>query len=185
MSYAFLDEPLSVFLERVASDEPAPGGGACAAITVGLAAGLCAMAARFSSATVPDAGAIAEQADALRRRVTALASEDAEAYTRVLQAFRLPKGQDAAARRSEIDAALSAAAEPPLAVAEAAVEIGVLARRLQAEGNPNLRGDAVTGLLLAEAACRAAVELVAANLPEGEPRLAHARSLAGAWRVAS
>lgn len=185
MSYAFLDQPLSVFLDRVASDEPAPGGGACAAVTVGLAAGLCAMAARFSSATVADAAAVAEQADLLRRRVAALAREDAEAYTRVLQAFRLPKGQDAAARREQIDAALSAAAEPPLAVAEAAVEVGALARRLETEGNPNLRGDAVTGRLLAEAGCRAAVELVAANLHEGEPRLARARLLAGAWTGSS
>lgn len=182
MNHAFLDEPLSVFLDRVASDEPVPGGGACAAVTVGLAAGLCAMAARFSAATLPDADEVAEQADRLRRRVAGLAREDAEAYTLVLQALRLPKGQDVAARRAKIDAALSAAAEPPLAVAEAAVEIGVLARRLVAEGNPNLRGDAVTGRLLAEAGCRAAAELVAANLDESEPRLARARVLASAWQ---
>lgn len=185
MSSAFLDEPLSVFLDRVASDEPAPGGGACAAVTVGLAAGLCAMAARFSSATVADAAAVAEQADLLRRRAAALAGQDAEAYTRVLRAYRLPKGQDPAGRRMQIDAALSAAAEPPLAVAEAAVEVGALARRLEREGNPNLRGDAVTGRLLAEAGCRAAVELVAANLSDGEPRLVRAQALAETWSAPS
>jgi formiminotetrahydrofolate cyclodeaminase len=184
MSYAFLEQPLSVFLDRVASDEPAPGGGACAAVTVGLAAGLCAMAARFSSTTVADAATVVEQAEALRHRVQGLAQQDAEAYTQVLQAFQLPKEPDPDARRQRIEAALSAAAEPPLAVAEAAVEVGRLARRLEAEGNPNLRGDAVTGRLLAEAGCRAAAELVAANLPAGAPRRERAEALAGSWAAA-
>lgn len=184
MSYAFLDEPLSVFLDRVASDEPAPGGGACAAVTVGLAAGLCAMAARFSTATVPDAATVVEQAEGLRARAQGLAQQDAEAYTQVLTAYRLPSS-DPQARRQSIEAALSAAAEPPLAVAEAAVEVGRLARRLEAEGNPNLRGDAVTGRLLAEAGCRAAAELVAANLPEGAPRRDRAQALAGSWSNAT
>lgn len=181
MSYAFLDEPLSVFLDRVASDEPAPGGGACAAVTVSLAAGLCAMAARFSSSTVADAAAVVERAEALRQRVQGLAQRDAEAYTEVLQAFKLPRQPDPDGRRQKIEAALSAAAEPPLAVAEAAVEVGQMARRLEVEGNANLRGDAVTGRLLAEAGCRAAVELVEANVPEGTPRQLRARALADSW----
>lgn len=185
MSYAFLDEPLSAFLDRVASDEPAPGGGACAAVTVGLAAGLCAMAARFSFATVADAATVADQAEALRTRVQGMAQQDAEAYTQVLAAYQLPKSPDPHARRQSIEAALSAAAEPPLAVAEAAVEVGRLARRLESEGNPNLRGDAVTGRLLAEAGCRAAAELVAANLPEGAPRRERAEALADSWSSAT
>ena len=184
MSHAFLEQPLSVFLDRVASEEPAPGGGACAAVTVGLAAGLCAMAARFSTSTVADAATVVEQAEALRQRVQGLAEKDAEAYTQVLQAFALPRTPDPDARRQRITAALSAAAEPPLEVAEVAVDVGRLARRLEAEGNPNLRGDAVTGRLLAEAGCRAAVELVAANLPEGAPRREHAQALADSWAQA-
>lgn len=181
MSYAFLDEPLSVFLDRVAGDEPAPGGGACAAVTVALAAGLCAMTARLSSATVPDSTAVAERADTLRRRVEALASEDADAYSAVLHAAQQPREPDPTARRDRIRTALSAAAEPPLAVAEVAVEVGALARRLVAEGNPNLRGDVLTSGLLAAAGCRAAAELVAANLQVGDPRLDRARELAGSW----
>lgn len=181
MSFDFLQEPLSVFLDRVASAEPAPGGGACAAMSVALAAGLAAMAARFSSATVSDATAVAEQADDLRRQAAALASQDAEAYSSVLAELAAPRGADAGARRERIRSRLSAAAEPPLAVAEIAVTVGALARRLAAEGNPNLRGDALTSGLLAEAGCRAAVELVAANLEPGDPRLERARDLIGSW----
>lgn len=181
VGHTFLDEPLAVFLDRVASVEPAPGGGACAAVTVGLAAGLCAMAARLSSTTVADAPEVAERADALRREVEVLATKDAEAYTEVLRSLRLPRGPDPADRRERIRATLSAAADPPLAVAVAAVEVGELARRLVADGNPNLRGDALTARLLAAAGCRAAAALVAANLAEGDPRLAHARRLADSW----
>jgi len=77
--------------------------------------------------------------------------------------------------------ALSAAADPPLAVAEAGVAVGALALRLVTEGNPNLRGDALTAGLLAAAGCRAAATLVAANLADGDPRLERARRLAASW----
>lgn len=181
MTFAFLNEPLSTFLDRVASGEPAPGGGACAAVTVGLAAALCAMAARFSAATMTDAAALAERADVLRQQAAALASKDAEAYTAVLQAYRLPREPEGAARRERIRTALSAAADPPLAVVSIAVEVRALADRLLAEGNPNLRGDARTARLLAAAGCRAAAELVAANLQDGDPRLTQARRLSDSW----
>jgi formiminotetrahydrofolate cyclodeaminase len=117
----------------------------------------------------------------LRTEAAALAAQDAEAYTQVLAAYQLPRSPDAAGRRDRIRAALSAAAEPPLAVATAAVEIGTLARRLVDEGNPNLWGDAVTSRLLAAAGCRAAVELVGANLLPGDPRLERAKQLADSW----
>ncbi len=181
MTYNFMAEPLAVFLDRVASDAPAPGGGACAAVSVAMAAGLCAMAARFSAATVADAAEVAARADVLRNEVAALAAQDAEAYTQVLAAYQLPREPDAAGRRDRIRQMLSAAAEPPFAVATAAVEIGALARRLAAEGNPNLRGDAVTSRLLAAAGCRAAVELVGANLLPDDPRLERAHELADSW----
>lgn len=179
--YDFLSEPLSRFLDRVASDEPAPGGGACAAVAVAMAAGLAAMAARFSAATLSDAGEVAGRADRIRERVAALATQDAQAYTAVLAAYRLPRDGDADARRLRIREALSAAAEPPLAIAEAAVEVGVLARQLASEGNPNLHGDAVTSGLLAAAGCRAAVELVGANVHADDPRLDRAHELAASW----
>ena len=73
----YLDLPLGEFLDRVASDSPAPGGGSVAAIAVALAAGLAGMAARLSTGQLSNAPELADQADASRQRVAPLASADA------------------------------------------------------------------------------------------------------------
>jgi formiminotetrahydrofolate cyclodeaminase len=157
----YLDLPLGEFLDRVAADGPAPGGGSVAAIVVALAAGLAGMAARLSSAQLDDAPELAGRADAERLRVAPLAGADAESYGRVLEAYREP---DPEARTARVRDALSGAADVPLAVAEAGNEVVGIASRLAEEGNPNLRGDALASVLLAGAGVRAAVELVGINL---------------------
>ena len=84
----YLEQSLDGFLDSVASDEPAPGGGAVAAVAVALAAGLSVMSARLSADYLADAPALAERAERLRKRVAPLAQEDATAYGHVLDAYR-------------------------------------------------------------------------------------------------
>ena len=156
-----LEEPLARFLEKVAAKEPAPGGGAVAAVTVAMAAGLAGMAARFSDQW-DGAAAAAERADALRARAAPLAEDDAEAYGSLLTARRLPP--EAPDRSTVVEQALSHAAEVPLAIADAALEVCELAALAVERGSRNLRGDAVAAALLAEAAGRAAANLVGINL---------------------
>jgi formiminotetrahydrofolate cyclodeaminase len=171
----YLDLPPGEFLDRVASDSPAPGGGSVAAIAVALAAGLAGMAARLSTGQLADASELADQADASRRRVAPLARADAESYGRVLDAYRDPEDRTARVRD-----ALSGAADVPLAVAEAGNEVAAIASRLVEEGNPNLKGDAMAAVLLASAGVRAAAKLVQINLSSanvGDDRLNRANSL--------
>ena len=144
---------------------PAPGGGGASAVTAALAAGLVAMAARFTTAQLPAAGTIGEQADRLRHRVAGLADEDATAYQAVLDAFALPRG--AAGRRERIRDTLHGAATVPLEIAEVAAQVGQLATGVAADGNPNLRGDAITAAYLAEASARSAAALVDVNVRLG------------------
>jgi formiminotetrahydrofolate cyclodeaminase len=54
-----LDQPLRGFLDELAARTPTPGGGGAAAVTGALAAGLVAMAARFSVSKLPGAGDLA------------------------------------------------------------------------------------------------------------------------------
>jgi formiminotetrahydrofolate cyclodeaminase len=76
--------------------------------------------------------------------------------------------------------ALSGAADVPLAVAEAGNEVAAIASRLVEDGNPNLKGDALAAVLLADAGVRAASALVGINLSSAnvdDDRLRRANSL--------
>jgi methenyltetrahydrofolate cyclohydrolase len=162
----YAELPLGRFMDMVASREPTPGGGASAAVAVALAAALTAMAARFSADHLADAETIADRAEELRNRVMPLAQADAAAYGRVLDAYRTPRDDDEK-RRRRIREALSEAADVPLSIAEVGVEVAGNAARLVEEGNPNLRGDAVTAAALAKAGVRAAATLVEINVSAG------------------
>lgn len=162
----YAELPLGRFMDMVASREPTPGGGASAAVAVALAAALTAMAARFSADHLADAETIADRAEELRNRVMPLAQADAAAYGRVLDANRTPRDDDEK-RRRRIREALSEAADVPLSIAEVGVEVAGNAARLVEEGNPNLRGDAVTAAALAKAGVRAAATLVEINVSAG------------------
>jgi formiminotetrahydrofolate cyclodeaminase len=178
-STRFFDQTLAGLCETVAAETSAPGGGSVAAIVTGLAASLAAMAARFSMEQWEDAAGAVAQAEALRARVLRLADEDAQAYENVLLALRMPKEVEAEVRDAAIGDALSRAADVPLAIAEAALDVSSLAAELAERGNPNLRGDAATAALVAEAAVRATANLVEINLAtrEDDERIARAREL--------
>lgn len=181
-SSEYLDGTLSGFIEELAAETPAPGGGSTAAVVTTMAAGLAAMAARFSREHWEGAAGAIAQAETLRARAAPLARADAEAYENVLAALRMPKDLEPEVRDSLLGEAFSRAAEVPLQIAAAAADVADLGAVLAEEGNPNLRGDAVAAALLAEAAARAAANLVEINLgtTEGDERVERARALAEA-----
>jgi formiminotetrahydrofolate cyclodeaminase len=175
----FSSQTVEELCETVAAETSAPGGGSVAAIVTAFAASLTAMAARFATEQWEDAAGAVAQAEALRTRVLPLADEDARAYENFLVARRMPEEVDADIRDAAVGDALSRAADVPLAIAEAALDIASLAADLAERGNPNLRGDAATAALLAEAAVRATANLVEINLAtrEGDERIERAREL--------
>jgi len=170
----FLDQPLSRFFESVASASATPGGGSAAAVTVALAAGLSAMAARLSVSQLQGSAQLVDEAERLRQRATELAQEDMMAFEAVHAAYALPKDREPGVRRLRIRAALARATDVPLGIAEVAAQVAELAGRLAAGGNPNLEGDAVTGALLALAGARSASVLIDLNVRQGR--------LEGPWR---
>ncbi len=179
------DSSLAALVERVASSDPAPGAGPSAAWTCALAAALVemvsAVALRKEGDDAGGAAARRDRAAALRVRALELADEDVRAYTAVLAVLR---------RRAEpghggrLRAALSEAADPPLAVAEIAAELARLAADAAAAARGPVRGEAMAAAILAEAVARAGLPLVDLNLasaPE-DPRRARVRELAEAAR---
>lgn len=165
-------------LERLASDRPAPGGGSAAAIVVAVAAALVALAARTSRESWEDAAGVVAQAESLRRRALQLAEEDAEAYEDALQALASPEGETQDDRDAAIAAAVAHAAEVPLAIARAGADAAGLARLVAERCEPRTAADAVCAVYLAEAAARAAANLVAVNLTArpDDPLVARARA---------
>lgn len=170
-----LELSLREFLDLVASEEPTPGGGSTAALAVAISASLSAMVAR-ASPDWPEAGSAVAQAERLRKRVGPLAQRDAEAYEEALVTLRLPERVEPTVRDAAVGAALSRAAEVPLAISDAAADAAYLAALVADRGTPERRGDAVTAAVLAEAAARAAAGLVAVNLTvrAGDQRSEHA-----------
>jgi formiminotetrahydrofolate cyclodeaminase len=136
-------------------------------VTGALAAGLVAMAARFSGARLADSAEIARQADELRARAIALADQDAAAFREVLGAYRRPEDGDGEERQRRIVDALDTATRVPLEIAETAAQVAGLAEAVAAGGNPNLRGDTVVAAHLAEASARSAAALVDINVGLG------------------
>jgi methenyltetrahydrofolate cyclohydrolase len=159
---SLLDLRVADLLDAVAAREPAPGGGAVAALAAALAAGLVSMVTRFSETG-------AERPEELRAAAAVLADADAAAYDGYLRAARSARvsGDRAAAR-----AALDAATDVPLAVLDVAAEVARLAVAVAADGNQRLRGDATAAVLVASAAAEIAAVLVRENVGAGDPRAA-------------
>jgi methenyltetrahydrofolate cyclohydrolase len=167
----------------VAAATPAPGGGCAAAWTCALAASLVQMTATFTIRRPEHhdlhqrMAEIEARAGALRGRATELGEQELHAYEPVLAALRLP--QEDPRRARAIEAALSEAAETPLALTRVGTEVAALALEAVRTGTTHLRGDAIAGVLLAEGACQAAARLVALNLAghPGDERLAELTQL--------
>lgn len=160
------DRPLAALLDVVAAPDPAPGGGSSAAIAAALAAALLEMSASIELAREHPSGEISddtpERATELRQEALELADRELSSYAPVLEALRLPVGDPE--RSGRLEAALTEASQAPLAIAEAGATTAELGARVTLASDPAVRGDALAGVLIAEAATVAAAALVEINL---------------------
>jgi len=166
------DLDVVAFADRLASSSPTPGGGSAAARAALDGAALIVMVASITStkesfATVRPAMQEAERL--AREQMAAFAADvdaDADAYVRVTEAARLPKGNGAERQRRQdaLEAALRGAAEVPRRVAERALELLEILPGLVREAIPKAAPDlGVAGHLLASA-LRGALLNVDANI---------------------
>jgi formiminotetrahydrofolate cyclodeaminase len=106
------------------------------------------------------------RAGELRELATRLAAEDADAFTAVIAAYRLPKESDEerAERTARIQSALAVAADVPRRTAAAASEVLDLAERIVPDANPNVISDAGAAAGAARGALQTALLNIDANL---------------------
>jgi len=167
-----IDLTIRDFIRDLASSDPAPGGGAAAAVAGAMGAALASMTAALTIGRPKyadvEAGMqdIHTQSQRLASDLLALVDADAAAYTGVMQAYRLPGRDEAeqAARHDAIQAAMRQATDVPLAVAEACVQVLELAAVAAEQGNRNARGDAAAGAHMAQAALLSVGRNVRLNL---------------------
>lgn len=163
---------LEQFLDELASAAPAPGGGSAAAMAGAAGAALVAMVARLTIGrkNYQDVNAefenILPRAEARRAELIQFIQLDADAYSRVMAAYQLPKTDDAekTARAAAIQDALQEAANVPLRVARACAQILEMSAIAAAKGNKNAASDAGAGAVMAEAGLQMALLNVEINL---------------------
>jgi len=150
LTHTLVELKVAGFLDKLASNEPAPGGGSASALAAAMAAGLVEMVANLTvgreafTAVEADMKAILGAVPPLRRELTTLVDKDAEAFDKVMAAMRLPRANDDenARRRQAIEEATKGAAVVPLRVTALAAEVIALARVVAEKGNPNAITDA-------------------------------------------
>lgn len=155
---------VDAFCDETASDSPAPGGGSVSALCGALGASLGAMVANLSCVKrgwedrVEEFSPWAEKGQALKKELLFLIDEDTRAFSKVMDAFRLPKDtpKEKAARAAAIESASQYATRIPLRVMETAYACVPLLEAMVQIGNPNSYSDAAVGALCIKTAVRGA-----------------------------
>lgn len=163
---------IKMFLDELASNSPAPGGGSVAALSGALGAALSSMVCNLTRGkqgyeTVQDEIThILEKSEELRRDLTDLIDKDTEAFTVVMKALKMPKETDdqKKQRQQAMQAAFKHAAEVPLETARKCTQILDVSRVVAEKGNKNSISDAAVSALMAQTGLQAAILNVRINL---------------------
>lgn len=189
MSYSSLT--LSELLDAFASNQPVPGGGSASALAGAVGASLLIMVAglpKTRNATDAERAALNDAAARLRPlrdELTGLIDRDSEAYVSVVEAFRLPRSNDAEknARRNAIDTAMRAATEAPLATMRACEQVLREAATIARSGAPAAASDVAVAIELLATASRGAALNVDTNLADAAARGAALKDVEYAGRA--
>ena len=183
------DLGVAEFLRELAAPTPAPGAGGALSATAAMAAALVEMTAQISAqrggGDLSDErlAEMAKRASSLGTEVVSLGDADAAAYGAVIEAMK--RDRDDPGRRDAVASALSAAADPPLQLSELSAELTELAAAVVSGGRDSVRGDAIAGVLLAEAATAGAARLVAIDVDSpSDPRITDSEVYAARAAVA-
>jgi formiminotetrahydrofolate cyclodeaminase len=160
------------WLEALASEAPAPGGGAAAGLLVSIGAALVEMVCNLTVGRekYKDVEQLMletrEAAGSLRREADRLREEDTAAFEVVSAAYSLPKGtaEEKASRSARIQDALRTATAVPLRTTEVGAEVLELAERVVLAVNRNVISDAGAAALSARAGAEASALNVRINL---------------------
>lgn len=169
---AFRKGSVNRFFDEISMGTSTPGGGSAAAAMAAAASALVSMVANLTIGKKGYEGVrermkeIATGAQRLRMPLMHAIDDDARAYNRVMEAFRLPRGSKAEeeAREQAIVSATMEAIRVPMIVLDGAVRTLELAEEATFQGNVNSLSDAAVAAAAARAAAEGAYFNVLINL---------------------
>lgn len=172
MTNTFRDENINIFMERLASSSPTPGGGVAAALIAATGAALIGM---VSSLTLGKkayaqhqelAAYLVREASGLRNTFLELADEDALAYSSFGIALAMPKStpEEAKLREDSLQLALLRSADVPTKVMRECKAGVVLINEARGRTNKSVASDLDVAFVALEAASRCAWINVEVNL---------------------
>ncbi len=168
----YAEHTIQEFADVLASSSAMPGGGTAAALAGALGAALTSMVSNLTIGkekykdVEADLQALLPQTEELRAQLLKMMDADADSYTQMMAAYRLPRETDEqkAARSAAIQAATIYATKVPLQMMELCTQVVKLALPVAEKGNMNAVTDAGCGALLAEAALNCAAFNIKINL---------------------
>jgi glutamate formiminotransferase / formiminotetrahydrofolate cyclodeaminase len=146
---------LKAFMDKTASESPAPGGGSCSAYIGALGVALGTMVANLSAHKRgwdnrwKEFSDLAEKGTEIQNALLRLVDEDTEAFNAILKAFSLPRRseEEKLLRDAAVQDATRNAMLVPYRVMETAFRGFELIRKMVEEGNPSSITDAGVGAL--------------------------------------
>lgn len=163
---------LKKYLDDLAANLPAPGGGSAAALTAATGVALISMVANFTvgkekyKSVKEEMKRVLTSVEELRDKLTGLVDEDVAAYKKISSAYKLPKesAEDKRKRKTAIQQGLKGALAPPLKICRLSYEAIKLCPAVAEKGNLNLISDVGVAIELLQAAFQAALLNVGINL---------------------
>ncbi|MBI5225695.1 cyclodeaminase/cyclohydrolase family protein [Candidatus Micrarchaeota archaeon] len=168
MEKKLVEKKVVDFVDQVASDVPAPGGGSVSALSAALGAGLLVMAIRISVKKESNQilSDFLPRLEKEKNRLMQLVDDDTAAFNHVLAAFALPKGTDAdKAKRSEaVQTAFQHAASVPLETMQSSLRVLEAGQTVAQLCSPTVASDVGTGIQMVYAGLQGAGYNVNINL---------------------
>ena len=172
MEMEFAKQSIESFVQDLNSTKPMPGGGSAAAVCGAMGAALAGMSAHMTAGKKKYAAVeekmqeIIEATRTLQEEMLAMAREDADMYSLVLQAYKLPNTteEEAERRKQAIEEASKTAVISSLKVVSACEKILHLAYITVTEGSKLLVTDGAAAAIRARACQRVAAYNVHINL---------------------
>jgi len=165
-------QTVGLFLDELASNSPAPGGGSVAALSGAVGAALSSMVSNLTrgkqgyETVQDDITELLEKSENLRKELTDLIDKDTEAFNQVMKAVKMPKETDEQKekRKNALQITFKHAAEVPLETAQKCAQVIDIACVAAQKGNKNSISDAAVSAVMAHAGVQAAILNVRINL---------------------